>query len=744
MLDRLRDITQTVVNSADLDSAMAALVTQTKRAMATQCCSVYLVRQQHLLLCASDGLSPSAIGKASLKFGEGVIGLVAERAEPINLADAHRHPAFKLIPSVNEDKYSAFLAAPIIHQSEVLGVLAVQQQQKRLFDEDEEAFLVTLAAQLALAVSGLRQRKADKGPQTDILLTGEAASAGLAVAPALLIHQAVDMQAPQHKAENLEAERERLSAAIEFCRNQFFTWSQRFDAEIDTEVAQIFSAYQSLLEPASLGQPLLDEVMQGWQAESAVRRVCLRVAAQFKQMQDAYLRERGRDVVDVGERLIQQLQRKQRLALDPSQPRILVAKEASATLLAELPQHGIAGIVIQSGGVNSHVAILARAMNIPAVMGLETSFEDIEAEQTLIVNGYRGQVVLNPTAILCKEYQRLIEQISAQNQQLNAELDEACFSGCGKPIGLHVNAGLTGALASVERPAVQGIGLYRSEIPFMLHSHFLTESEQFKLYQKVMRSAKGKPVVMRTLDAGGDKPLTYFPMAEANPFLGWRGIRLTLDHPEMLLVQLKAMLRAGVGQGPLSILLPMVSQLSEVERTRHYLEQAVTELKEEYGEQLQAPKLGVMLEIPAMMFQLAALADCVDFISVGSNDLTQYLLAVDRNNPAVSELFDRFHPAVLTALNHIAEQCQTLELPFSICGELAGDPLAVMLLLGMGYYQLSMNPGNLGKVNHLIRRVECADMQRLVQSALSCQSGTQVRDLCLQELNRLQLNDLVR
>ncbi|GLS82497.1 phosphoenolpyruvate--protein phosphotransferase [Paraferrimonas haliotis] len=743
MLDSLRDITQTVVNATDLNSAMASLVVKTKRAMATQCCSVYIAQQQQLILSATDGLSPAAVGHASLAFGEGVVGLVAERAEPINLADAQQHPAFKRIESVKEDIFSAFLAAPIIHQGQLLGVLVVQQQQKREFDDNEEAFLVTLAAQLAMAISGLNHERQSHVAQTDSLITGESASPGIAIAPALLIDKPPQMDEPDKVSREPSFEKQRLSEAIGYCRSQFFNWSQRFDAEVDSEVAQIFSAYQSLLEPASLGNELLDEVALGWTAETAVRRVCNRVAKQFLSMQDPYLKERSSDVIDIGQRLLHQLQKRRRLQLNDGEAKIIIAKEASATLLAEIPQSSIAGIIIQGGGANSHVAILARAMKIPAVMGVEININDVDQGQQLIVNGFRGQVVLCPSVVLIDEYRRLIAQIEQRETQFTEEMAKPCCSFDGQRVGLFVNAGLSGALADVASPSVGGIGLYRSEIPFMLHSHFLTESEQLILYKKVMRSAKGKPVTMRTLDVGGDKPLAYFPIVESNPFLGWRGIRLTLDHPEMLLIQLRAMIKASVGNAALSILLPMVSNLKEIERSQGYIAQALQEIEQELGRPVVPPKIGIMLEIPAMIFQLPQISRLVDFISVGSNDLTQYLLAVDRSNPAVSELFDSYHPAVLTALAEIARISNSLNLEFSICGELAGEPLAVMLLVGMGYRQLSMNPGNLGRINYLIRRLNTQEMEQLLESALLCQSAYQVRGLCIEKLESLGLKSLL-
>ncbi|MFT5234810.1 MAG: phosphotransferase system enzyme I (PtsP), partial [Shewanella sp.] len=274
-----------------------------------------------------------------------------------------------------------------------------------------------------------------------------------------------------------------------------------------------------------------------------------------------------------------------------------------------------------------------------------------------------------------------------------------------------------------------GVGLYRTEIPFMLHQRFPSESEQIKVYKEVLEAASGRPVVMRTLDVGGDKPLSYFPINEENPFLGWRGIRLSLDHPELFLVQLRAMVHAGGEGEQLHILLPMVSSLDEIDLAKAYLEQAYFELKNDVNPNIVRPKLGIMLEVPALLYQLAEVARRVDFISVGSNDLTQYLLAVDRNNPRVSTLYDCYHPGILRALKRARFDCWQYNLPVSVCGELAGEPIGVILLVAMGYDQLSMNQGSLAKVNYLLRRVSHSDLSELLEMALNLSSGKEVREL---------------
>jgi len=729
VLKTLRDITQAVAAAQDLHSSLELLVSQTKSAMATQCCSIYLLEGQELVLSATDGLDPDAVGQVRMPLSEGLVGLVAEREEPINLADANQHPRFKRFVEAEEESFKAFLAVPIIYQKNVLGVLVVQQADTRQFDEGEEAFLMTLAAQLAMAIRHLKI-KAEVKCSPDLLhFTGTSAANGVAIAHALVLGGQIALEQPQNRTSDIAHEESRLNLAIEACKDTLTSLSQRFDQEQDNEVVSIFSALQQLLNNASLGGEYIKEVREGWCAVSAVSRVSLRYIEQFTQMQDLYLKERAGDIRDLGLRVLRLLIEPQRMELEPDVPVILVTKEADATMLAEFPRHKLVGIVTELGGVNSHAAILARALGVPAIIGVEGVLSAGIDKKLLIINANRGQLLVSPTPPLIAEYRNLISAEKALQNRYAQELDLPAETLDGKRIHLYLNAGLLSSLASEIANGADGVGLYRTEIPFMLHQRFPSESEQVKVYQQVLEAANDRPVVMRTLDVGGDKPLSYFPINEENPFLGWRGIRLSLDHPELFLVQLRAMIQAGDEKEQLHILLPMVSNLEEIDQAIAYLEQAYNELKNDVNKNIVRPKLGIMLEVPALLYQLAEVARRVDFVSVGSNDLTQYLLAVDRNNPRVSTLYDCYHPGILRALKRARFDCWQYNLPVSVCGELAGEPIGVILLVAMGYDQLSMNQGSLARINYLLRRVSHSDLSELLQMALTLTSGQEVREL---------------
>lgn len=743
MLKTLRDITQAVAAAEDLQSALSLLVSQTKSAMETQCCSIYILEEQELVLSATDGLDPRAVGRVKMPMSQGLVGLVAEREEPVNLADAQQHPRFKLFTEVDEEDFRAFLAVPIIFQKLILGVLVVQQADARQFSEAEEAFLMTLAAQLAVAVREQRKKAEVKSAPDKCLYTGTSAASGVVIAHAMVLGGEIALDQQLHQTQDIETELQALSQALDACRNTLSALSQRFDGENEKEVQSIFSALLLLLDDTSLGGEYVREIQAGWTAISAVSRVSLRYIDHFLKMQDPYMQERATDIRDLGQRVLRELIEPQKMQLELDVPVILVTKEATATMLAEFPQHKLVGIVTEQGGVNSHAAILARAFGVPAVIGVEGILNaGIDGKQ-LILNANRGQVLISPTPTLISEYRSLISAEKALQKRYAAELSQPATTLDERRIHLYLNAGLLSSLASEIAEGADGIGLYRTEIPFMLQTRFPSEAEQVEVYRQVLDAAVGRPVVMRTLDVGGDKPLSYLPITEENPFLGWRGIRLSLDHPELFLVQLRAMLNASGGRDQLHILLPMVCCLDEIDQAIAYLEQAYLEVKQDVHPDLQRPKLGIMLEVPALLFQLEEVAKRVDFISVGSNDLTQYLLAVDRNNPRVSTLYDCYHPGILRALKQARLACKHYRLPISVCGELAGEAIGVLLLVAMGYTQLSMNQGSLAKINYLIRRVSYSDLSAILNEALSLSNGAEVRQLLTQYLKDNELEEFL-
>ncbi|MGB0895047.1 MAG: phosphoenolpyruvate--protein phosphotransferase [Parashewanella sp.] len=742
MLTILKKISQNMAAASSYEKALNVLVSETKLAMNTQCCSIFILENEKLILSATDGLKKSAVGKVKVPISQGLIGLTARREELINLAHAQSHPQFKPYPEVKEEEFQALLSVPIIHRKQVLGVLAVQQVELRQFDEEEEAFLLTLAAQVSLAIGGLKQKEMVKASRRQVLMEGESASTGIAIARAFVLGGQITLEQPDKPNVNAEQEYQRLSSAITRTRNLLDDVTHKFDNEQHQDVAAIFSALKLLLEDASLGGEYEKEVLLGWSAESAVSRVSLRFIKQFDEMQDPYLKERSNDIRELGQKVLRQLIEPGRIKLEITEPVILVAREADATMLAEFPQDKLAGVVTEFGGVNSHAAIMARALGVPAIVGIDKLLHaDIEGK-LLILNAQRGQLLLSPSKSVLREYKNLLHAEKIRLKKYTDEISQPTVTLDGKKISLFVNAGLLSGIQNEMVQEADGIGLYRTEVPFMLQHRFPSEPEQVHLYSEVLNMMPQRPVVMRTLDVGGDKALPYFPINEDNPFLGWRGIRLSLDHPEILLIQLRAMLQADYGRNQLQILLPMVSSLQEVDLALKYFHQAHDEISAELGVDIPLPKIGVMIEVPSLVYQLDQVAQRVDFISVGSNDLTQYLLAVDRNNPRVSRLYDSYHPGVLRALQRIMLDSKQHQLDVSVCGELAGEPMGAALLLAMGCDKLSMNHGNIAKVNYMFRRVELSRLKAILREALFLDNGFQVKELLSEYFAELKLEGI--
>lgn len=754
MLHELRTIVQAVNQASTLNAALDELVHRTKEALATDCCSVYLAdyQAQHMLLMATDGLDRAAVGHTAIGFSEGLVGLVGQREEPINVANAHAHPRFKYAPEVKEESLRAFLGTPIIHQRKVLGVMSVQQHKARQFSDQEESFLVTLAAQLATVLAHAKGlgaleaavRRRGRGPS---LLQGIAGSPGVVIAPVWIDQPIVELDDITEEASSaIDAERHRFSKAVEDTRYYLENVSSRMTEQISRDIAAIFDVYLHMLDPAALTGSVLERINQGWTAESALKQVCTEYCQQFAAMDAPYLRERASDVRDLAHRVLLNLQRPDTTADKLPERFVLVAEEVTASMLADMPRERMVGLVSLRGATNSHAAILSRALGIPAVLGLTEASLSQLAGQEVILDGYTGQLHIAPGEALRTEYLRLLSEEQALQQQFESDAEGITSSVDGQLVHMRINSGLA---ADTERwsELADGVGLYRTEIPFMLHDKFPSEEAQYQDYRRVLERFPKGSVNMRTLDIGGDKSLPYFPISEDNPFLGWRGIRVTLDHPEIFLVQVRAMLRASIGLDNLRIMFPMISGINEVIDARRLVRKVYDELVDELadsGKTVTFPQLGIMIEVPSILYQLEALHGLVDFVSVGSNDLTQYLLAVDRNNPRVADHFDTFHPAVMAVLRDIAQRCQALGLNFSICGELAGDVLAIPLLLAFGYRRLSMNAANLPRAKWLIRRLDIGQWQACCDELVQAVDGATIRGRVRDQLQSMGFEQLVR
>ena len=753
MLSTLRSIVQELSGINNLQEALDTIAERVQEAMQTEVCSVYLFDRQSgcYVLKATEGLYKEAVGQVRIGSSEGLVGLVGTREEPINLGDAQSHPRNRYFPETGEERFRSFLGVPITHHRRVLGVLVVQESQnQRYFDEGEEAFLVTISAQLAGVIAHSEATGAIGGVSvsgdraSDVAFSGVAGSPGVAIGQGVVVFPPADLDAvPNNSCDDVEAEIERFRHAVASVREDVEQVGERLAPQLRPEEQALFEVYLRMLHDHALPGEVESRIRDGSWAQGALRDVVNQYVRHFEMMGDLYLRERAVDIRDLGRRLLSHLQEGEPGTTSYPDNTILISDELTPAMLGEVPNGKLAGLVSVRGSGNSHVAILARAMGVPTVMGLvDMPITQLNGRE-LIVDGYEGQIFASPSA----EHKAFFESIIDEEQELVRGLEELrdkpCETRDGHRVPLYVNTGLITDVVRSLNHGAEGIGLYRTEVPFMINERFPSEQEQRAYYREQLEAFASADVIMRTLDIGGDKALSYFPIVEENPFLGWRGIRVTLDHPEIFLVQIRAMIKASDGLNNLRIMLPMISNVSEIEEAQHLVYRAWHEVLEE-GYDLAMPPVGVMIEIPAAVYQVREIASRVDFISVGSNDLTQYLLAVDRNNPRVASLYHSYHPAVLEALCQIAQDCHDVGKPVSICGELAGDPGGALLLMAMGYDALSMNAANLPKIKSIIRGVDLEMARQLLAEVLTMDSPHVIRSCVELRLRKLGFGRYIR
>ncbi|MEE8042621.1 MAG: phosphoenolpyruvate--protein phosphotransferase [Pseudomonadales bacterium] len=745
MLESLRSIVQEVNSAPDLETALTVTVRRIREVMGTEVASIFLVDRisGRYVFMATEGLNRASVGKVSLAPDEGLVAQVGQRSEPLNLEDAVSHPSFHLLPEIGEERYHAFLGVPIIHHRRVLGVLVVQQQARRRFDENEEAFLVTLSAQLAGAIAHAEATGAiqdlgtgDEGPHWhDAKFDGVAGAPGVAIGTAVVLGPPALLDAvPDRQCNDIMVELLLFERAIEAVRTEIRDLGAKLSDSLGPEERALFDAYLHMLDDNAIAGEVNRLIRDGHWAQGALRRVINEHLTHFELLEDSYLRERANDVKGLGERVLAHLQDVSRRKSYFPDNTILVGEDVTPTVMSEVPAEKLAGIVSMKGSSNSHMAILARGMGLPAVMGavdLPANFLD---NHELVVDGFNGEVHVNPSPRLRQHYQSLIETEHEFADKLDELRDLPCVTPDGHLMPLWVNTGLDVDIRHALERGAEGVGLFRTEIPFMSKERFPTEEEQRVLYRRHLEAFSPRPVNMRTLDIGGDKILSYFPMQEDNPFLGWRGIRVTLDHPEIFVVQVRAMIKAGVGlEGSLRIMLPLITTISEVEESMALVYRCFDEIVEE-GLDVQRPRVGVMIEVPAAVYQAKQIAERTDFLAVGSNDLTQYMLAVDRNNPQVANLYQELHPSVLCALRDIALAAGTVGKHVSICGELAGNPMGAVLLMAMGYDVLSMNSTNLTRVKWVIRNTPFERAKALLEAVLGMDTPDAIKKFMRDEL----------
>ena len=754
MLSSLRTIVQEVNSARSLSEVLSIIVKEVRDAMSAGVCSVYLFDEadQSYVLMATEGLRQESIGKVRMAMREGLVGLVAAKEEPLNLQDADQHPNFAYFEETGEAPFHSFLGVPIIHHRKVLGVLVLQQETRRRFASEEEAFVVTVCAQLSGAIAhaeatgALRQlASAGRGKSKEAVFPGIPSSSGVGIGRVVLVTSSSDLKmVPERLTDNPSAEVKLFREALKATKRDMRNLGNGLSGKLSAEEFALFEVYIRLLDDRVLINEVISAIKLGQAAPSAWSTVILKHVRTFQKMDDPYLRERAADVNDLGVRVLEYLQAKDKDRAPMPRRIVLVGEDLSATALADIPVHRLVGIISLKGSSNSHMAIVGRALGIPTVMGaINLPWVELEGQE-LIVDGSTGDVISRATRSVRRHYVQRQREEKLFNKDLEKLRDIPCHTPDGIRFSLWVNTGLRQDTARSLKSGAEAVGLFRTEIPFLMRTSFPTEDEQIEIYREQLSDFAPRPVTMRTLDIGGDKDLPYFPIEEENPFLGWRGIRISLDHPEIFLVQIRAMLRASEGINNLRIMLPMISNVPELDRALQLIERAYQELTQEEGYTIKRPLIGAMIEVPAAVYQVKEIGRRVDFMSVGTNDLTQYLLAVDRNNPRVADLYHTLHPSVLRALKQIYDQASSVNCQLSICGEMAGDPLSTVILLGLGYETFSMSASSLLRVKSILLNVSRKDAKLLSKKALKMSSSKEIITFLAQSLNQPDVIKLLK
>jgi phosphotransferase system enzyme I (PtsP) len=774
----LEEIGTLIGQSGDVRSTLSRIVALVAEHLDMEVCSLYRLEQEdrRLVMVATAGLDPTSVGNVAMAIDEGLTGFVLEKREPVMAIDALAHPRYKYFPETGEEKYHSFLGVPIVDKRHALGVLVVQTSRRRRFTRDEVRLLKAvsvpiggLLVQLHLLESletkeeerlGYQRRMLDAVKRlqvyereqessrparavTAVRLVGLPAAPGFGIGRAhLLVPEVSFASIPERRAVVPRRELARFQEAVERSVEEVERLKERTQSSFPEIDAGVFDAQALMLRDKGFLDRVGAQVAAGASAEMALERVINAMVEDFSGLEDVYMQERALDIKDIGQRILRNLLGVAERNRSFASAVVLVAPELSLSDIMLIDREQLQGIVIAGGGVTSHAAILARSLEIPTVVGVER-LDEIREGDHVVADGNAGTVYVNPSQDVLHEYERLKDEQRAFHRELDnlRALPAVTLDGCRIVLG--ANIGLLGDLELAHRHGADQVGLYRTEIAFLSHRDFLAEGEQVALYERVFDSAGDMSVTIRTLDLGADKypPYLHIPH-EANPFLGWRSIRISLELTDVFKVQLRSIMRAS-RRGRVRIMFPMVSSLEELRRVKDLVAEAKAELQTE-GYRL-APEiaLGMMVEVPSAVQLADRFAAEVDFMSIGTNDLIQYVLAVDRNNRKVASLYEPLHPAVLRAIAATVRAANHAGKDVSLCGEMAADPICTLVLIGLGLRSLSMSPYFIPVIKRLIRSVEIVAAERIAAEVLELATVREVKGYVFEQMRSLGLVDLL-
>jgi phosphotransferase system, enzyme I, PtsP len=736
LLARIRDV---MGGNGSAQARLARIVAIIAKDMATEVCSIYVRRAGDVLeLFATQGLRPTAVRRTRLRVGEGLIGEIAAKGRPLALTDAQTHPSFVFRPETGEEIYHSLMGVPILRGGRVVGVLAVQNVNPRQYTDEEIEALQTVAMVLAeLVANGDLIGRDELVPieglaMAPVRLEGARLNAGIGIGVAVLHKHQFNIR--RLVAEDTRVEHDRLRKAVAEMHGALDNMLRASAIAGTGEHRDVLETYRLIAEDVGWLRRIGDAINTGLTAEAAVQKVNDDIHARMRQVSDSYLRERVHDLEDLANRLLQHLlQGEDALSELPetAEDFVLVARNLGPAQLLDYHGERLRAIVLEEGSPNAHVAIVARALDIPVVGQVRDALARIEGGDVLIVDADHAQVLVRPGDDVRQMFHRSLTVRDARRAQYAAIKGLPAVTRDGVPLRLSINAGLLVDLQHLGESDVDGVGLYRTEVPFMVRSDLPNVESQRLLYRKVLDYACDKPVVFRTLDIGGDKVMPYWSSGEdENPAMGWRAIRVSFDRPALFRQQLRALIQAAV-DSDLYVMFPMIAEVQELRYARFLLDRELERQRNSGGGLPRQLRVGAMLEVPALLYQLDDLLREVDFLSVGTNDLFQFLFASDRGSYRISERYDVLCPVMLNVLRQLIDRSRAAKVPLSLCGEMAGRPLDAMALIGIGYRNLSISPPTLGPVKMMIRSLHvgslsnymdrlCRGPQRSVREKLKC------------------------
>ena len=694
------------------------------KAMASEVCSIYLLRDNGLELFATHGLRKEAVHVTRLALGEGLVGTIAEEGRILNLAEAASHPEFVYRPETGEERFHSFAGVPIVRRESAIGVLCVQHAEPRRYDDVEIEALQTVAMVLsemiasARLVDGARSDRRDAGMQR---LGGLKLVAGMAKGVAVFHQPRVMVE--HTVAEDTEAERARVYSAFRRMREQIDHMTREAEFGTAGEHNEILEAYKMFAYDEGWMRRINEAIDSGLTAEAAIERVQQRTRARMREIDDPLLAERMHDLEDLSNRLMRIVSGRMGTAAQTGLTRdtILIARNLGPAELLEYDKRRLKGVVLEEGSLTAHVTIVARAMGVP-VVGRVDDIRHIASEgDVILVDGDAGTVAVRPTRAIVTSFEQRMATSLKRRAEFTALRGLPSQTIDGKPITLMVNAGLAEDAAGLEASGAEGIGLFRTEFQFLISATLPGRESQQRLYKSVLDAAGDKPVVFRTVDIGGDKALPYLTDEKdeaENPAMGWRALRLSLSRSALMKAQARALIEAADGR-VLRVMFPMISEPWEYEEARALFEE---QLATQVAARRPVPvriEYGAMIEVPSLAEMLDLLLPRVDFLSIGTNDLTQFLFAADRADPRLAERYDWLSPAILRFLRRIVVAADEAGVPVRLCGEMSGRPLEAMALIGIGVHQFSITPAAIGPVKAMVRSLDAWAIQTKMTTLLA-------------------------